>query len=120
LLENRSDQLFAASKEGGVIRRVCVASATFSSRLERKALKALEPARDNARRSTDIGRNIDKLRKECGWSFDQLADETGIDKKLILSHVNKGARPVPRILKEYAQTFSKGLQRKITVSDLES
>jgi hypothetical protein len=38
LLENNSDQLFAASKEGGVILRVCVASATFCSRLERKAL----------------------------------------------------------------------------------
>ena len=45
LLENNSDQLFAASKEGGMIKRVCVASATFCSRLERKAL--LEPLRTN-------------------------------------------------------------------------
>ena len=69
--------------------------------------------------TTAIGRNINALRKECGWSFDKLAGEIGIDKKLILSHVNKGARPIPRILKEYAQAFSKGLQREITVSDLE-
>ena len=68
---------------------------------------------------TAIGRNIDTLRKECGWSFDQLAEATGIDKKSILSHVNKGARPIPRILKEYAQAFSKALGRKITAPDLE-
>jgi hypothetical protein len=41
LLENNSDQLFAASKEGGVILRVCVASATFCARLQRKILVAV-------------------------------------------------------------------------------
>jgi len=70
--------------------------------------------------ATAVGRNIDRLRKECGWSLDQLAKETGIDKKSILSHVNKGVRPIPRILKEYAQAFSKALERKIIAPDLES
>jgi hypothetical protein len=45
LLENNSKELVAASKEGGMIRRVCVASATFCSRLERKALEQSEPGR---------------------------------------------------------------------------
>jgi len=69
--------------------------------------------------ATVIGRNINRLRKECGWSLDKLAEETRIDKKLILSHVNKGATPVPRILKEYAQAFSKALERRIIAPDLE-
>jgi hypothetical protein len=69
--------------------------------------------------STRVGKNIDTLRKECGWSFDKLAGETGIDKKSILAHVNKGTRPRPRILKEYAQAFSKALGRNITAPDLE-
>jgi hypothetical protein len=38
LMENNSDQLFAASKEGGMILQVSEASATFCSRLERKAV----------------------------------------------------------------------------------
>lgn len=38
LRENNSDQLFAASAEGGMILRVCEASATFCARLERKAV----------------------------------------------------------------------------------
>jgi hypothetical protein len=38
LRENNSKELFAASKEGGMILRVCVASATFCSRLQRRAI----------------------------------------------------------------------------------
>jgi len=43
LLENNSDLLFAVSKEGGMIVSVCVASATFCSRLERQALGIMGP-----------------------------------------------------------------------------
>lgn len=39
LLANKSDLLFAASKEGGIILSVCLASATFCSRLENRSLK---------------------------------------------------------------------------------
>ncbi len=131
LLKHNSDQLFAATREGGMIHSVCVASATFCSRLEREALAQSEPSSMMERRSAQnsdktvkrngaIGRNITRLRKECGWSLDQLARKTGIDKKLILSHVNKGARPIPRILKEYADAFSEKLGRKITAPDLET
>ncbi len=45
LRENNSDQLFAASKEDGMIVSVCVASATFCSRLERKAITAADRLR---------------------------------------------------------------------------
>jgi hypothetical protein len=65
------------------------------------------------------GQTIDKLRKECGWSFDDFAEETGIDRKLILSHVNKGAKPHPRTMKKYAEAFTKALNREIAVADLE-
>lgn len=65
------------------------------------------------------GRNIDKLRKDCGWSFDQLAKRTGIDKSLILGHVNKGKGAHPDTLKTYADAFSKALNRSVTVGELE-
>jgi DNA-binding XRE family transcriptional regulator len=227
LLANNSDLLFAASEVGGMILSVCVASATFCSRLENKSLRQTEPdtrkvetfqsmdqpmerviavanvlmpdagllelglldfslhrlekvpderllellkqaedqhswlrqavrqgqidpdleriavmckqlTKELARRgklpspaqnvretdsskskSTPVGRNINMLRKECGWSFDDLVDETGIDKKSILAHVNEGRKPRPRTLKEYAQAFSKALQKEVTVADLE-
>jgi hypothetical protein len=55
LVENNSDQLFAASKEGGMILRVCVASATFCSRLERQALEQSHPGSTGG--STGTGAN---------------------------------------------------------------
>lgn len=120
LMKNKSDLLFCASAQGGMILSICIASATFCSRLQRRFAPELE-SRDaaNAESRSLIGRNIDNLRIECGWSFDKLAEKTGIDKKLILAHVNKGTKPVPRIRKEYAQAFSEELKRKITAVDLE-
>jgi hypothetical protein len=126
------------SRVGGIITNVYEASANFCFWLEKQTLEAehrrggvdLEaakriaamvegtPATGNKPKSP-IGRNIDRLRKECGWSFDDLADKTGIDKKNILAHVNEGRKPRPRTMKEYAQAFSKEQQREITVAELE-
>jgi hypothetical protein len=84
---------------------------------------SLEMKRDVVNERTNaikaIGRNLDNLRKECGWSLGQLAAKTGIDKKSIVSHVKKRVRPTPRILKLYADAFTNELGRKITVLDLE-
>ncbi len=66
-----------------------------------------------------IGRNIDKLRKECGWSLDKLAEKTGIDKKAILSHVHGESKPNPKTQREYAQAFTKELNRAINANSLE-
>jgi len=66
---------------------------------------------------TALGRNIDKYRMECGWSYDDLAKSSGIDKKLILRHV-QGAGAYPNTLKLYADTFTKQLGRIIKVADL--
>jgi hypothetical protein len=126
------------SRAGGIITNVYEASANFCFWLEKQTLEAehrrggvdLEaaeriadtaggaPATGNKPKSP-IGRNIDRLRKECGWSFDDLVDKTGIDKKNILAHVNEGRKPRPRTMKEYAQAFSKEQQREITVAELE-
>lgn len=69
--------------------------------------------------TTAIARNIDKLRKECGWSFDQLAAATGIDRRLVVYHIQGKHRPVPRLQREYAQAFAKRLDRPIIVNNLE-
>jgi hypothetical protein len=49
-----------------------------------------------------------------------LADKTGLDKKLILGHVNEGKGARPNTLKIYADAFTKGLNRKVTVAEIES
>jgi hypothetical protein len=68
---------------------------------------------------TELGRNIDRLRKQCGWSFDDIALATGIDKKSILGHVNEGQRARPSTIVVYADTFSEKLGRNVTVAELE-
>jgi hypothetical protein len=68
---------------------------------------------------TALGRRIDGFRKECGWSFDELANRTGFYKKLILGHVNEGRGARPNTLKMYADAFTKKLDRRVTVAELE-
>jgi len=82
-----------------------------SSRRGRKGLKEYPTA---------FGRNIDRLRLECGWSYDDLARASGLDKYTILLHVNKGMQPRPATMKIYADTFSRALERTISVSDLQA
>jgi hypothetical protein len=67
---------------------------------------------------TALGRNIDVLRLELGWTFEDLERLSGIDKKRILDHVNKGVMPRPHTLKEYSDTFTKAFGRPISVADL--
>ena len=69
---------------------------------------------------TALGRNIDRLRKECGWSFDDFAVATGLDKTLIFGHVNKGKGAHPSTLERYATTFTEKLAREVTVAELEA
>jgi hypothetical protein len=71
-------------------------------------------------RRTPLGRNIDRLRKECGWSFDDLADKTDLDRRLVLGHVNEGKGALPRTLRRYATAFSDALNRPVTVAELQS
>jgi hypothetical protein len=68
---------------------------------------------------TNLGRNVDRLRRECGWSFDELAAKTGLDKKLILGHVNGGKSAHLKTVKTYALAFEKKLNRPVTVAELE-
>ncbi len=69
---------------------------------------------------TILANNIDRLRRECGWSFDVLSAKSGLDKTLILGHVNDGKPARVRTLKTYADTFTKGLNRPVSVAELES
>jgi hypothetical protein len=69
---------------------------------------------------TALGRNIDRFKSECGWSFDELAKASELDKKLILGHVNQGKGTHPSTLKRYADVFSKKLGRSVTVAELKS
>jgi hypothetical protein len=64
-----------------------------------------------------LGNNLNMLRQECGWSYDDMYEATGISKKLSIGHVH-GAGITPVNLKLYADAFTEALGRSITVRDL--
>jgi hypothetical protein len=68
---------------------------------------------------TALERNIGTLRKECGWSFDDLAKASDLDKKLILGHVNDGKGTHPKTLEIDARTFGEKPGRPIRAAELE-
>jgi DNA-binding XRE family transcriptional regulator len=66
-----------------------------------------------------IGANIDRYRKECGWSKAKLAEKMKVERTLIIGHI-KGKGVSAFNMKNYADVFSKQLNRQVSVADLES
>lgn len=65
-----------------------------------------------------LGANLDHLRMESGWSFDDMYTATGISKKLSIGHIRHGKGVTPRNLKLYADAFAEALKRPVTVQQL--
>jgi hypothetical protein len=145
-IEQNADGSEGAHHQTGTIWRVCEASADYcngleSNALEAEALKEIEqPGRAPDEEipesvgqaiadaeivlrkksfATPLGRNLDRLRRESGWSYGDMATAAEIDKKLILGHVNKGKKANPGTLATYARTFTEKLGRPVTVAELE-
>ena len=60
-----------------------------------------------------VGRNIGRLRSERGWSFDGLADASGVDRKLLMRCESGGGGLQPSTKKKIADAF------RISVAELE-
>jgi hypothetical protein len=67
---------------------------------------------------TPLARNLESLRLACWLSNERLAEETGLEKKLILGHILHGKSAHPKTLKTYAETFTRLLERSITAGEL--
>lgn len=118
LRENNRHELFAASDEGGTILHVCEASATFCSRLERKALErpGLFPDRNAKGRKTgrgdpEVTKRIrstpNVVKRRCIVSQNPLLIAQGICKKFDDDNV-----PLPKSLEE-AATWEKAYKAPI-------
>jgi len=105
---------------GGRIEAVCLASAECCRTLERTPLEEhVQHVLIHSHYKTAFGFNIDRLRKECGWSFTSLSTAAGIDKRAILRHIHAGGRAKPRTVQAYADAFSRRLRRVITPEHLQ-
>ena len=104
---------------GGWIDCLCIASVECCVELEKASFEdplRRRPVHKNYK--TALARNVDRLRRECGWSFNALSKASGVDKKAILRHVNAGGRAKVRTLNAYAEAFSKELHRIVTAEEL--
>lgn len=62
-----------------------------------------------------IGSQIRRLREECRWTIEELAEAIGIDERTVRRHESAEAKPQPRVLGSYERVFSKKLERKIVI-----
>ena len=65
-----------------------------------------------------IGTNLNRLRQDCGWTYEQLASKTGLDKCSVVDHICHGTKPRISNLKNYADVFSKRLERSVSVVEI--
>lgn len=122
----------------GQIPRVCEAAADFCeeripndetrSRLLRtfeqlqSAEKTFEPivAHQNVNtsappRSVTIGQQLEKLRLECGWSAEELAERVDITPRSVYRHLSDEDRPSKLNLAKYARAFTQHLERTVVI-----
>jgi DNA-binding XRE family transcriptional regulator len=68
---------------------------------------------------SSLGSNLERLRNECGWTVEALAEAVEVERRTVFRHL-KGTSPRPAVMRRYAEAFSKALGRKITILDLKS
>jgi ribosome-binding protein aMBF1 (putative translation factor) len=67
-----------------------------------------------------FGAAIDRLRRECGWSLEMLAEKVSFDRTTVIRHVSGKAKPRVTTIKAYADIFTAALSRSISPADLQS
>jgi ribosome-binding protein aMBF1 (putative translation factor) len=63
--------------------------------------------------------NLQRLRKKCGWSYEELAEQVHLDKKVVIGHLKHGKGMQPETLKTYAAAFSEWRDYRISPEDLD-
>ena len=105
-----------------VIDRVCRASMDLCALLETEALaegsKQQELQGDRSPSVVGVGQNIARLRFETGFSYEELASIMGVEKKTVWANASGRTMPRPQTLKLYADAFSRGLGRPVSVAEI--
>lgn len=65
-----------------------------------------------------LASNLDRLRRECRWTWENLADEAKLHRSTVFDHLSGGVFPRKNALQSYASTFSRFLGRPILSDDL--
>jgi hypothetical protein len=104
----------------GMLNELYWASAFMCHELDTRAQNTQFTQPQEKQHKTRLARNIDVLRKECGWTYEATATAIGMHKDSVTDHITKGTRPRPDTLESYARSFSEKLDRHVSVSELET
>jgi DNA-binding XRE family transcriptional regulator len=77
-----------------------------------------QPAQQQAPLSETIGEQIKRLREECRWTIEELAEITDVHERTVSRHELGEVAPYGRTLSAYERTFSKRLQRKVVINKM--
>jgi DNA-binding XRE family transcriptional regulator len=117
--EDARDAEISPIPGGGQIADVCDASARFCRLLANELEKAtLLPTSRDRHSSTPFGHRVARLRQECGWTYEKLAEHTGLGRSTVIGHVTTGSTPRVGTAKRYADAFTNALKRPISALDL--
>jgi hypothetical protein len=127
--EEDADGTEGAHHQTGMISRVCEASANCCDELESRAREAelrikLQADEDRAKASEithssgeSVGCQIDRLRKECRMTLEQLAGKVDLNIRTVQKQIADTYMPLGRNLTTYERVFSKSLDRKIVIKN---
>jgi ribosome-binding protein aMBF1 (putative translation factor) len=141
----RHQREIEVSVMNGEIKRVCEAAADYCEKLlphdekdarVRAAMERIEqrsyesfrmssdyqptkspnlPVADNQAEVDTTGSQIERLRQECRWSEEDLADAVGLDLTTVSRHIRGVMEPTTRNCGKYDRAFSKHLKRKVLI-----
>jgi hypothetical protein len=65
-----------------------------------------------------IAQQIQRLREECRWSVEQLAESSGLSPRQVARHISGESTPHPRNIHAYERAFSKRLKREVVLNQM--
>lgn len=68
----------------------------------------------------NLGRRVKKLRSDCGWSLEQLANVSGVSKSMLSEIEREKANPTLSVTYRIARAFGLNLQELIETSETAS
>lgn len=114
----------STTAEIGTIHSVCLASRDQCYKLETKAIAArMVPAAPVSAQplpeaQETVAQQIERLRVECDWKLETLAEMADISARTAQRHISGVTIPFARLLGRYERVFSKKLKRQVVIKKL--
>lgn len=88
----------------------------IAKRLSEESVPTQPPATSaKPQKKESVAAQLDRLRDECRWTVEELAEQIQIDPTTVSRHLSDRAIPHLRNLGAYERVFSKRLERKVVI-----